>query len=167
MSIKNKKKILLLSLIFCCCFIAVGYFVLMHKMYIQGNIKIEEPKWEVKFKSIQTVDMEGSATNYNKPMLSHYVINFFAYFKEVNDSIEYEIDVKNSGNLIAELSSITILDLNDDLIKCEIVGIREGTILKKGKTKKLKLKLTYVKQNTEGKTLEKSMRLILNWKQEE
>lgn len=167
MSIKSKKKILLLSLIFCCCFIAVGYFVLMHRMYIKGNIKIEEPKWEVKFKNIKTVDMEGSASNYNKPMLSDYIINFFAYFKELNDSIEYEIDVKNSGNLNAELSSISVLDLNDDLIKYEIIGIKEGTILKKGKNKKFKLKLTYVKQNTEGKTLEKSMRLILNWKQEE
>lgn len=167
MSIRGKKKILLFSLIFCCCFIAVGYFTLMHKMYIKGNIKIEEPKWEVKFKSIETEEITGSASNYRKPILTDYIINFFAYFKEPNDSIEYEVVVKNSGNLNAELSSISILDLNDDMIKYEIIGIKEGMVLKKGKSDTFKLKLTYVNQNTEGKVLEKSMRLILNWKQAE
>ena len=165
LSIKGKKNILLFSLIFCCCFIAGGYFTLMHKMLVKGNIKIEEPKWEVTFDSINTSGLIGEASNYRNPMLTDYVINFFAYFKEPNDSIEYEIVVENSGNLNAQLSSISLLGIDDKMLKYEVTGIREGIVLKKGKSKSFKLKITYTGENTEDKMVEKDMRLILNWKQ--
>lgn len=168
MSIGGKKKILLISFIFCCCFIAVGYFFLIHNMIIKGNIKVEEPKWEVKFKNITTEQVTGSASNYKKPELLDYVINFYAYFKEPDDSIEYEITVKNSGNLNAKLTGILLALEDPKAIKYEVIGINNGYVLKKGNEKTFRIKLTYtgeVTDNNSNNTEYKYTKLILNWNQ--
>lgn len=169
MSILKKKNLILLALVFCCCFIAVGYFVVVQAIIVKGNIKIEESRWKVKFKDVQTKKLNGSAENYKDPTLSDYVINVYAKFKDPKDSAEYEIIVRNDGNIDAELSKIFFTPADSQVLEYKISGLNEGMVLKKGKEKKFKLKITYVGNNTNqennGGTSEYTMKLVLNWKQ--
>lgn len=169
MSILKKKNLILLALVFCCCFIAVGYFVVVQAIIVKGNIKIEESRWEVKFKNVQTKTLNGSAENYRDPVLSDYVIDVYAKFKDPKDFVEYEITVRNDGNIDAELSKILFVPNDNQILEYKVNGLNEGMVLKKGKEKKFKLKITYVGNNTNQEnnngTSEYTMKLVLNWKQ--
>lgn len=167
MSSNKKKNLLLLILVFCCCLLSVGYFTIINAAIVEGNIKLEPAVWDVNFKSIKTLNVIGKAQNYQKPRLTPKLIEFYAEFHEVGDTIEYEIDIKNSGNLDARLDSIHFLPGYSKYLDYKWEGVYEGMKLKAGKQMTTKLKLKYDKQNDSMAKEIKHVKLILNWEQDD
>ncbi len=165
MNIKKKKNLILILLIFCCCFVAIGYFIMIRSIIVQGKVRIDPAVWDVRFEEVTTTKTIGKATNYMNPTLDSYVVNFYANFKEVNDSITYKIKIGNRGNLDAELASMNFLLDGKDYIECDLKGLTVGTKLKKGKSIDIEVTIKYTGDNVEQLKEMNDIKLILNWKQ--
>lgn len=163
MSSNKRKNILMLALVFCCCLLSVGYLTLISTAVIEGNIKLEPAKWNICFKNIKTIKTVGDARNYMKPKLNPHYISFYVDFKEIGDSITYNIDIANEGNIDAKLASINLYSDNIDYIKYEYYDIDENEVLKSGEKTNIRLKVTY--SEISEKINEDKMMLVLNWKQ--
>lgn len=167
MSSNKRKNLLLIALVFCCCMLSVGYLSLINTIVVEGNLKLEPAVWDINFKSMRTLNTVGKAENYKKPMISPKVIDFYAKFSELGDSITYEIHIKNEGNLDAKLENITFYPIYMDTFEynCEL---KKGTVLKAGRSLSTKLNIKYVKS---GNTIKKddvtNFKLILNWEQDD
>ena len=167
MSYNKRMNLLFLALVFCCCLVSVGYFTLINAMVVEGNVKLKPAVWEVDFTKIQTVKTIGSAQNYQKPKISPKILEFYAEFNEVGDTIIYSIDITNKGTLDAKLDSIDLLPTYSKYLEYECDSLFAGTVLKAGKTIKTNLKIKYVKMNDSINKQSKNIKLVLNWVQDE
>lgn len=148
-SLKRKKKLLLIAIIFLFCFITTGYFYVMYKSVINANIKFvgRSDTWDVKFTSkntnITTKKQVGKARNYRDPIFSNYEVTFFTEFEDAGDSITYDVDIKNGGSLNAKVSDIIFYSDILDQVDCEYENISVGDELKPMETTFVRIKLTY------------------------
>lgn len=168
MSANKRKNVLLLALIFCCCAVTVGYFSLVNKAVIEGNIRFsqkEEGNWKIRFSNVETINEVGNAYNYQQPTLSNYMISFHVEFKEPGDMIEYEVEVFNEGTLDAELDNIFVKKNNSSYIGFKYSNIFVGEVLRAGEKKKFKVNIQYVTENTNLDLFDEKVQLVLNWKQ--
>lgn len=167
LSSNKRMNLLLLALVFCCCLVSVGYFTLINAMIVEGNIKLKPAVWEVNFTNIKTLKTIGSAQNYRKPQLSPKIIEFYAEFNEVGDTITYSIDIKNSGTLDARLDSINFLPRYSEYLEYECDNLLEGTVLKAGESITTNLKIKYIKMNDSSDKQIRNVKLVLNWEQDD
>lgn len=167
MSTNKRKNLLMIALVFCCCLISVGYFTIISKSVIEGRVKFEQGEWSVKFTGIRTARTYGNASNYENPNLSSYLISFYALFKEVGDSITYDVDVTNDGTLDAKLLDINFITSMSNAVTFEYDGIELGTVLKSGETKTFQVTVTYTDlyKYLESNNEDNVMKLLLNWGQ--
>lgn len=164
MSLKKKKRILLIALIFICCFLSAGYLVLINGLVINGKIKFGEPKFDVNFKSINTVKIIGDARNFEKPKLSPHVITFYAEFVNNGDTIVYDIEVKNVGNTAAKLEDINFTPEDLKNIDYKFTGLMVGDVLQPNEVRKATVKLIYnSEENVDQEFME--TKLTLSWHQ--
>lgn len=165
MSFNKRKKLLLILIIFLCCFIAIGYFVLIHAMVIKGNVKIEHAKWNVKFESINTEKTLGEAYNYKSPKLNSYDIEFYAGFKEIGDTITYSVTIKNAGNLDARLTNTYFIPRDNPYLECSMKGLSVGDVLKRGESKNVKVTVKYNPKKQVLDTKFERVTLTFDWQQ--
>ena len=163
MSTNKRKNLLMLALVFCCCLLSAGYFSLISKSVVEGRVKFEQGTWNVKFTDIKTNKALGNAINYENPKLSNYVVSFYALFKEVGDSISYDVEVTNAGNLDAKLSNISFISRMSDSVDFEYDGIEIGNILKPGESKKFRITVSYSRETGRIEKSDSQMKLLLNW----
>lgn len=166
LSYNKRMNLLFLALVFCCCLVSVGYFTLINAMVVEGNLKLKPAVWDVKFDNIKTISTIGSVQNYERPRLTPKVIEFYAEFNEVGDTITYAIDIKNRGTLDARLNSINFLPEYSKYLEYECDNLLEGTILKAGESITTNLKIKYAKANDSTMNQIKNIKLILDWEQD-
>ena len=164
MSLKKKKKILLIALVFVCCFLSAGYLVLINGLVINGKLKFGEPKFDVRFKNINTLHIIGDARNFEKPVLTPHEITFFAEFNNYGDTIVYDINIKNVGNIAARLEDIHFVPENLEYIDYTFSGLLVGEVLEPNEVRRVKVKLKYIsEENLDEQFME--TKLTMSWHQ--
>ena len=153
----------MLALVICCCMMSVGYFAIISKSIVEGRVKFEQGEWNVKFTDIKTTKAEGDASNYKEPSLTNYVVSFYALFKNVGDSMTYEVEVTNAGNLDAKLANVSFVSSMVESISFEYDGIEVGNILKAGAKKRFIVTVTYSKYGKNLDNVDNRMQLLLDW----
>lgn len=164
MSNKKKRKILLIALVFIGCLLSAGYLVLINGLVINGKLKFGEPKFDVRFKSINTTNIIGDAKNFAKPKLTPTEITFYAEFKKYMDSLTYDIEIENDGDTTARLENIDFQPKDLKYIDYNFTGVSVGDTLQPKEVRKVRVKLTY---NSEEKLKEQisETKLTLTWEQ--
>ena len=155
----------MLILVFCCCLVSVGYFSLINKTVVEGNIRFSGGNWKIRFSDIKTTNEIGQARNYRDPILTDYLISFYVDFKAVGDSIVYDIELSNDGSLDARLANVIFTRGENKQIKFEYSGIDIGDVLKSGEKEKIKVQVTYDEYSKSSLQETEKMQLFLTWVQ--
>jgi len=82
------------------------------------------------------------------------------------DSIVYDVQVSNRGNLDAKLKDIIyVTSPNKEAIKYEVLDIKEGDILEAGTSKNFRIKASYQLDSNIAVTFNKPISITLNYVQ--
>lgn len=159
--IKNRVIFTLLAVIL---IMVTGIFVLAQ------NYDFKKPpeagRWSVEFSSIAEGEKTGGAVSRKRPQYTGTYASFFVDFVLPGDSIVYDMQVANYGNLDAKLADIIyITSPNKEAIKYELIGIKEGDVLKAHTTQNFKVKVSYVLDSNVAVTFNKPISITFNYVQ--
>lgn len=165
----GQKNLLIGFLIAAILMMSVGYAALASQLEIGGISKISG-NFEVKFTSITEGVPTGDASNVTAPEVTDTTATFDIEFVSPGDSMTYEIVVKNTGNLVAKLDSITGLpaETENDPIKYTVTGVSEGDVLNPDQEVTVTVKAEYDRNITSQPTdeqLSKTLSVTLNYVQ--
>ena len=145
---KKKKKMVITTLVCVLVFIAVGYALLTQaiKVGVEGTLN---GVWDVYISDIKLKNSTGRAQEVNPASVSNKVnANFEVDLYMPGDSVEYEVTVKNDGNIDATLRTVTTnaTNTNEDIIFTHT--IKQGEVLKKESETKFTFKIVFDERAT-------------------
>lgn len=163
---KENKIVIVCAILLMIALVGLSYAVLNVSLDVKGHMKMATASWDVHFENLQTGILNGTARELQKPVISEdstSIINLNVKLFSPMDSAYYFFDVKNGGNLDAEISSIQISEpvclgngstaISDSSMVCEKIrfdivyadnsALNVGDLLNKGDSKRLKLRLYY------------------------
>lgn len=145
---KKKKKMVITTLVCVLVFIAVGYALLTQaiKVGVEGTLN---GVWDVYISGIKLKNSTGRAQEVNPASVSNKVnANFEVDLYMPGDSVEYEVTVKNDGNIDATLRTVTTnaTNTNEDIRFTHT--IKQGEVLKKESETKFTFKIMFDERAT-------------------
>ncbi len=145
---KKKKKKVITTLACVLVFIAVGYALLTQaiKVEVEGTLN---GVWGVYISDIKLKNSTGRAQEVNPASVSNKVnANFEVDLYMPGDSVEYEVTVKNDGNIDATLRAVTTnaTNTNEDIRFTHT--IKQGEVLKKESETKFTFKIVFDERAT-------------------
>lgn len=145
---KKKKKMVITTLVCVLVFIAVGYALLTQaiKVGVEGTLN---GVWDVYISDIKLKNSTGRAQEVNPAYVSNKVnANFEVDLYMPGDSVEYEVTVKNDGNIDATLRTVTTnaTNTNEDIRFTHT--IKQGEVLKKESETKFTFKIVFDERAT-------------------
>lgn len=145
---KKKKKMVITTLVCVLVFIAVGYALLTQaiKVGVEGTLN---GVWDVYISDIKLKNSTGRAQELNPASVSNKVnANFEVDLYMPGDSVEYEVTVKNDGNIDATLRTIATntTNTNEDIRFTHT--IKQGEVLKKESETKFTFKIVFDERAT-------------------
>ena len=145
---KKKKKMVITTLACVLVFIAVGYALLTQaiKVGLEGTLN---GVWDVYISDIKLKNSTGRAQEVNPASVSNKVnANFEVDLYMPGDSVEYEVTVKNDGNIDATLRTVTTnaTNTNEDIRFTHT--IKQGEVLKKESETKFTFKIVFDERAT-------------------
>lgn len=145
---KKKKKMVITTLVCVLVFIAVGYALLTQaiKVGVEGTLN---GVWDVYISDIKLKNSTGRAQEVNPASVSNKVnANFEVDLYMPGDSVEYEVTVKNDGNIDATLRTIATnaTNTNEDIRFTHT--IKQGEVLKKESETKFTFKIVFDERAT-------------------
>lgn len=145
---KKKKKMVITTLVCVLVFIAVGYALLTQaiKVGVEGTLN---GVWDVYISDIKLKNSTGRAQEVNPASVSNKVnVNFEVDLYMPGDSVEYEVTVKNDGNIDATLRTVTTnaTNTNEDIRFTHT--IKQGEVLKKESETKFTFKIVFDERAT-------------------
>ena len=145
---KKKKKMVITTLVCVLVFIAVGYALLTQaiKVGVEGTLN---GVWDVYISDIKLKNSTGRAQELNPAYVSNKVnANFEVDLYMPGDSVEYEVTVKNDGNIDATLRTIATnaTNTNEDIKFTHT--IKQGEVLKKESETKFTFKIVFDERAT-------------------
>lgn len=145
---KKKKKMVITTLVCVLVFIAVGYALLTQaiKVGVEGTLN---GVWDVYISAIKLKNSTGRAQEVNPASVSNKVnANFEVDLYMPGDSVEYEVTVKNDGNIDATLRTVTTnaTNTNEDIRFTHT--IKQGEVLKKESETKFTFKIVFDERAT-------------------
>ena len=145
---KKKKKMVITTLVCVLVFIAVGYALLTQaiKVGVEGTLN---GVWDVYISDIKLKNSTGRAQEVNPAYVSNKVnANFEVDLYMPGDSVEYEVTVKNDGNIDATLRTIATnaTNTNEDIRFTHT--IKQGEVLKKESETKFTFKIVFDERAT-------------------
>lgn len=145
---KKKKKMVITTLACVLVFIAVGYALLTQaiKVGVEGTLN---GVWDVYISDIKLKNSTGRAQEVNPASVSNKVnANFEVDLYMPGDSVEYEVTVKNDGNIDATLRTVTTnaTNTNEDIRFTHT--IKQGEVLKKESETKFTFKIVFDERAT-------------------
>ena len=145
---KKKKKMVITTLVCVLVFIAVGYALLTQaiKVGVEGTLN---GVWDVYISNIRLKGSTGRAQELNPAYVSNKVnANFEVDLYMPGDSVEYEVTVKNDGNIDATLRTVTTnaTNTNEDIRFTHT--IKQGEVLKKESEAKFTFKIVFDERAT-------------------
>lgn len=162
---KRIKKIVMAVVIFIAIMIT-GAIVLAHD-HIKPSAPSNDGKWQVEFTSIVEGEKTGFAESRFHPWHTATYASFHVDFVAPGDSIVYDMQVSNFGNLDAVLSDIDVIhNAHKNSIKYELIGLKEGDALKQGESRNFKIKISYTLHAEEADIFSSPISLILTYVQD-
>ena len=145
---KKKKKMVITTLVCVLVFMAVGYALLTQaiKVGVEGTLN---GVWDVYISDIKLKNSTGRAQEVNPASVSNKVnANFEVDLYMPGDSVEYEVTVKNDGNIDATLRTVTTnaTNINEDIRFTHT--IKQGEVLKKESETKFTFKIVFDERAT-------------------
>ena len=145
---KKKKKMVITTLVCVLVFIAVGYALLTQaiKVGVEGTLN---GVWDVYISDIKLKNSTGRAQELNPAYVSNKVnANFEVDLYMPGDSVEYEVTVKNDGNIDATLRTVitNATNTNEDIRFTHT--IKQGEVLKKESEAKFTFKIVFDERAT-------------------
>lgn len=145
---KKKKKMVITTLVCVLVFMAVGYALLTQaiKVGVEGTLN---GVWDVYISDIKLKNSTGRAHEVNPASVSNKVnANFEVDLYMPGDSVEYEVTVKNDGNIDATLRTVTTnaTNTNEDIRFTHT--IKQGEVLKKESETKFTFKIVFDERAT-------------------
>lgn len=145
---KKKKKMVITTLVCVLVFMAVGYALLTQaiKVGVEGTLN---GVWDVYISNIRLKGSTGRAQEVNPASVSNKVnANFEVDLYMPGDSVEYEVTVKNDGNIDATLRTVTTnaTNTNEDIRFTHT--IKQGEVLKKESETKFTFKIVFDERAT-------------------
>lgn len=135
------KKITIGILIVCIFIMSMAYASLFQQLKINGNASVVA-SWKVEITGIKEGNIVGGASSTSTPSYTSSTARFDVNLSGEEDSIEYLVTIRNSGDLDAKLDSIVTNKTGSDAIVYEISNINENDILKKGESVTVKIKVS-------------------------
>ena len=159
------KKITIVALIICISIMSMAYASLFQQLKIHGNASVVAA-WKVEITGIKEGNIVGGASSVSTPSYTASTARFDVNLTSENDSIEYLVTIKNSGDLDAKLDSIVTNKTGSDAIVYEISNVNEKDILKKGDSVTVKIKVS-INPNTgiNESNIETAMTILFNYVQ--
>jgi len=159
------KKITIVALILCISIMSIAYANLFQQLKIHGNASVVAA-WKVEIVGIEEGEVIGNASSVTTPSYTMSTASFDVNLTSEDDSIEYLIKIKNSGDIDARLDSIVTNKVGSDAIVYDIVGVSENDILKKGETTTVTIKVS-IDPNVgiQNSNIETDMTIVFNYNQ--
>lgn len=162
----DRKTVLIIVLI--AAILGIGYATFAQALAYDGvtSSTSKDGVWDIGFINMNQKEKKGKASEIAPPSFSKHEATFHVSLIEPNDAITYELTIKNSGNLNAEVSSINLVPENtsEDVILYYVSGLSVGDRLDAGKTTNVTVTAKY--SSTHGSKLAtKTMQVVINYKQ--
>lgn len=162
---KNTKNVVIVMLLTIIVVMVTAVVVLAHNNDIYKP-KPEYGRWNVVFTSIAEGKKTGNAKSLYYPYYTATYASFYATFVAPGDSIEYDVQISNLGNIDSRLSDIVyVTNPYKDAIKYEIEGINRGDILKAREVRNIKIKISYELTSTAAYTFDKPIAILFDFVQ--
>jgi len=162
---KNIKRLIVLTIAIIAVMVTAA-IVLAHDNDLFKPGSSADGRWKVEFTSIAEGEKTGNATSRHRPEYTATRASFFVDFVAPGDSIVYELQVANLGNLDSVLSDIILITSpNKEAIKYEIIGIKEGDRLDAGEVRNFKIKVSYDLNAQEAVAFNKPVSITFEFRQ--
>lgn len=143
---KNLKILTIISICVGIMGLTIGYSALHTSLAISNNASAVSANWSIKFANISNVT-SGNAINIKTDNNSNTELIFDMQFNNIGDSITYNFDLVNDGNIDAKLSTLPTLtnipsNYTYTINYLDGTSIKENDTLPSGTTKSLKLTIT-------------------------
>lgn len=139
-----------------------GYAVLTEAIKVDGTVTVQRD-WDIKIIGITESTKTGSAESAIAPTYSATTANFEANLYSPGDALEYDVTIKNYGNLNAVLSDISLAKTGNPAIVFNTSGVAEGTTLASGATHVVKVRIAYAAGETnDGTAGNMTLNLVYN-----
>ena len=144
---KNKKNVIIISMVAMLAVMIVGYAAFSASLKINGIANIES-NWEILFTNIEIVNKTNGATETILPEVTGTSATFGVNLKLPGDYIEYEITVENRGTMGAIVESINASETGNDAFTFEITNIAKGDKLAKESSTTFNVKVIFDEKAT-------------------
>ncbi len=111
----------------------LGYSVLVQKLEIMGNAKIEASNYLIEITSITLSKKEGEAYQNANPTFNKTEGTMYSSIPNTSSGIIYKITIKNKG-LTSGVLDYTFVSIDNSNIKYKIGGINNGDIIAAGES---------------------------------
>ena len=109
------KTLSLVALIVAVLGLTVAFAALSQTLTINGTASINSAEWDIHFENLSEAQIVGGASEISEPVLNGTTIsNINVSLTKPGDSMTYEFDVINDGNIDAVISEVTIDFPEDD-----------------------------------------------------
>jgi len=127
----------------------VGFAAFSQNLSISETSEVTN-NWDIVITNVKT--KSGTATNNTEPSYENLTANFDVNFQSMGDYIEYEVTVKNNGNVDAYLNTIEVTNENSETVSMTYSGIETGDVLSSLESITFIVKLSYLGGTGEGST---------------
>ena len=167
---KNQKRLMVMSIVlFMICAMALGYAALSSSLKISGTGTISA-NWDILFTRIEEASKKGATSN-ESVITDKLTATFDVNIEAPGNFIEYNVTLKNNGNIDAVIESIGgIVEANGEAprgIQFGIRGIRIGDDLLAGAEKTFVIRAEIPVGETNLPTGTKSLDLKVNVRQKD
>lgn len=123
----------------------VGYYLIDSKVDLSADsVDVKEDKWCIKLDNLSKAKLSGDATS-NNAKIKKNALNFDASFSKKDDTVEYDLKIKNCGTVDAYFFSSMIEGLDveeEENLTYVIDGIGEKDIIKANESVKVKVNVS-------------------------
>ena len=130
---KSPLKIITILVIIVVFSMTLGYSVLVQKLEIMGNAKIEASEYLIEITSITLSKKEGEAYQNANPTFNKTEGTMYSSIPNTSSGIIYKITIKNKG-LRSGVLDHTYVSIDNSNIKYKIGGINNGDIIAAGES---------------------------------
>lgn len=157
----------LISAIIC---LSIGYASFNTIIQINTQTSLPIYNWNIAFSNLSNPAIEGHASEIKTPLTSSSSILLNLEFIEPNDSISYNFDVINLGNLDAKLNNTPVITINPSNLQNDFIitithldgsPLETNEKLLAGNKQKMLLKIVYNPQTEHPINLKTSFDIIL------
>ena len=139
---KNILKISSIIVIIIVSLMTVGYSVLVQKLNIMGNAKLDTAQYSVVIKSITSSSNNNGAYQNSNPTDNATEGTMPSVVPNLDSSIIYNIKIKNAGTTSGILD-YTFVSVDNSKVKYKIGGINNGDIIASGETVDVTIEFEY------------------------